>query len=115
MSLSTRPDIVGLIIYGNCCLLQWTKTWRRVGAASWEARCAVGPQWAHARLWVRPYVPQTSLCPPPTRSRVGLLGPVMDALEQEAQGWLEQAKQPGHVQSGIAAAAGSAQAGVGVD
>lgn len=115
MSLSPRPVILGLIIYGNCCLLQWTKTWRRVGAASWEAGCAVGMQWAHVGLWVRPYVSQTSLCPPPMRSHVGPLGPAMDVLEQEAYGWPEQAEQTGHIQNGMAAAAGSAQAGVRVD
>lgn len=26
MSLFTRPVTVGLIIYSNCCLLQWSKT-----------------------------------------------------------------------------------------
>lgn len=75
MSLSTRPVIVGLIIYGNCCLLQWTKTWRRVGAASWEARCAVGPQWAHARLWVRPYCPPNIPVSPSHEVPCGTFGP----------------------------------------
>lgn len=115
MSLSTRPVIVGLIIYSNCCLLQWTKTWRRVGAMSWKARCAVGPQWATCRAVGETVCPPNIAVSPLPQGLLWDCWVLMDALEQEAQRWPEQAKQPGHIQSGMAAAAGSAQAGVGVD
>lgn len=47
MSLFTRPVIVGLIIYSNCCLLQQSKMCK-------GGYCISGAQgwWVRAWLWV---------------------------------------------------------------